>query len=221
MRDTSGDVDDPGASMTDANWHKSYVYSHSHTSTGPKHMLKVENGRLVFIQGLFTGHHALRMIIKPTMKGFWVPVSIQHGAHIKFDGLFGKELIGLQNCAEHVGGKITVRSASMRSFELVPITFINELDIAECEHLLDLAKMPSVLTTLVINYQQLKLNLKHIFNACSPRCNVKLPSDSDKKLENIINYGLMRKGGYLNERQALLQLQTDLIDHDFEEYSDI
>lgn len=226
VRDKSGDVDDPNVSMTDANWHQSYIRSHSHTSVGPKHIVKVENDRLVFSQGLFSGY-TLRMIIKPTMKGFWIPVSIQHGAHIRLDGSFNEELIGLQNCAEHVGGKITICSAKMQSFRLVPITFINELNISECTHLLDLTKLPNVLTTLAINQQQLKLNLKHIFLACSPRCAIKLlpfslyPSMKDKKLENIINIGLLRKGGQLNERQALLQLQTDLIDHDFEEYSNI
>ena len=217
MRDTSLDVDDPNVSMTDITYHKSYIYSHCHASTNLKHMLKVENDRLIFMQGNFLTY-ALKQLIKPTMKGFWVPVRIDHGASLKFTH---DELIGLQNCGEHVGGKISIASKKIKTFQLVPITFINELDIESCEHLLDFDGMPNVLTSLTINYQQLKHNLKHIFYACSPRCTVKLPSESDKNLEHIVNYGILRKGGRLTDRQALLQLQTDLIDHDFDEYSDI
>jgi hypothetical protein len=217
VRDTSLDVDDPEVSMIDANWHKSFILSHV-GQMGAKPMMSRVGDNLVFKQGVF-GQWALRKLIKPTMKGFWVPVKVDHGAtlNLKFT-----ELIGLQNCSTHVGGKIAIVSSSLRSFELIPIDIIYELDISGCGNLLDLEGLPGIRSILALNYQQLKLNLKHVFMACDANCKVKLPSQSDKKLENIINAGLMRKASQsMNERQALLQLQTDLIDHDLEEYSDI
>lgn len=215
------DPNDDDPDLSDQAWHKSYIYANSYATTGPTHSIKLENGRLIFKQGNFAAS-ALKRIVKPTMKGFWVPISVMHGAELRLVRPVFDELIGLQNCAEHVGGKIVIASKRLRTFELIPITYINELDIRDCENLLQLEHMPAVLTSLTLNYEQVKHNLKFIFNACSPRCTVRLPSDSDKQLEHIINCGLMRKGSpSMNERQALLQLQTDLIDHDLDEYSNI
>lgn len=221
MRDTSHDVDDPDASMTDPSWHKTFIYANSFATTGRTHSIVIKDGGLVFTQGNFASS-ALRMLVKPTMKGFWVPVNVLHGATLRLGGNGElNELIGLQNCAQLIGGKIELRTKKMRSFELVPISYIYELDIRNCEQLLDLERMPDICATLWINYQQLKQNLKHIFYACRSTCTVKLPSDSDKTLENVINQGLKRKAGQMTDKQALLRLQTDLIDHDFDEYSDI
>lgn len=220
MRDTSHDVDDPDASMTDPNWHRSFIMSqmNAYPPAGVKTMMTAVNDRLVFMQGSFS-QYALRMLMMPTMKGFWVPVRIDHGATLQ---LRFPELIGLKNCAEMVGGKIVIKSGKIRSFELVSITRIFELDIASSEQLLDLELLPTVVSTLTINFQQLKLNLKHIFYACSEHCTIKLPDiGGDKKLENVINQGLKRKASQMTATQALLRLQTDLIDHDLDEYSDI
>lgn len=206
--------------MSDKAWHKTYIYSNSLATTGPTHSIKIEGDRLIFKQGNFASS-ALKRLIKPTMKGFWVPIRIDHGACLRLNGPAFNELIGLRDCSAHVGGKLIIGSSRLRSFELIPVTSIFALDIGGCENLRDLEGMPSVLSELTINYEQLKLNLKTVFYACSAACTINLPSLSDKLLENVINQGLRRKGGSMTERQALLQLQTDLIDHDLDEYSNI
>lgn len=219
IRDTSRDVDDPNASMTDPEWHKKYIETHSSNVR-----IKVgEGGSLIFDYGYFSSF-ALNMLLKPTMKGFWVPVIINQGAFLDLEN---KNLIGLSNCASHVTGKISLASDSLRSFELIPIQEIRRFDISECCNLLSLEGMPSVHMLLKINDKQLKKNLKNVFMSCGSGCEVQLFNCSLNMigsrflaLQDLITSGLARK---LRKPpvEALLELQAELIDNDFDEYSDI
>ena len=107
MRDTSGD-NDGDVDMSDSVWHRSRIMANINQSL--QHQMFTYNDELVFKQGIFGS--SLKTLIKPTMKGFWVPISIQHDAELK---LHFPELIGLQNCSEHVSGKITIKSKSISS----------------------------------------------------------------------------------------------------------
>lgn len=228
IRSTQDDIDDPNANLKDPNWHCDFIKSHANGSIlgALKPSVTVEGDQLVFSAGMFKSEW-LRKLVMPTMKGFWVPVKVRSAATLL---LRMPELIGLKNCANYVSGMIQIDSRSLRSLELIPITKINELDIGRCENLKTLDGLPTIARRLQLAPNQLKLNLANVFNACDASAEIflygssinGLSISSSKKLASIVNAGILRKGSpSMTERKALLQLQTDLIDHDFEEYSDI
>ena len=201
--------------MTDIEWHVKNIVKRA----VPVVKVSNHNGVLYFEDGVFQSF-AIKDLLLPTMKGFWVPIQIGNAAVVTISH---NELIGLKNLDPHIGGRLTLLTSKMRSFELSPLLSANQLNIAGCVNLNDFSKLPSVFTQLIINEEQLKGNLHKLMTKCSVGCSIKINCLVHDKINptqaadmsDIISHAIEHGD---DPKAKFYKLQQDLVDAGFEEY---
>lgn len=223
-RDTSLDDDTGEFEYKDPSAQRTFIMQQKAIPVLQHQRAAVLNERLVFIEGVF-GHAQLRRLVKPTHKGFWVDISIQSQAVLMLD-----DMIGLQNCSEHLNGAIELSSKSLRGFDpaLWPVKSIGKLAIHKCPNLLNFANIPTVTDELIVDASALKHkgNIRHILNACVhssklvlAKYTVLMPALRARDLTHLLNTAIQAKAGAACPRKVALKLQQELIDNDFDEFA--